>query len=212
MRFIIDRIMNLSRLGIAMSLGVLVILGLVAFVLVARVVNTTPSQCASCHPEIAALWEKSRVHTPVNATCYQCHAAHAELPLSYNLPGYVRDLLIPEKYMAGAERIDGRCLTCHTGIPAADKEKGKLIKVNHKVHLEKPLDKGGMKVKLTCVSCHESIAHDLKANPTNRPTMQGCFAGGCHVNDRKAENCTRCHYQSLLDKVTAMAEGEKAAK
>ncbi len=201
MRVLIDRIMNLSRLGIAMFLGALAILGLTAFVLVARFVNTAPVQCASCHPEMTALWKSSRVHPAGQVSCYRCHADHATLPQGFNLPGYVRDLLIPERYMASKERLIGRCLECHAEIPRNVAERGKFIKVNHKVHLERPLIRDGKEIRLDCVECHASIAHDLTDRPTNRPKMQGCFAGGCHVKDRKADSCTRCHYQNLLEKV-----------
>lgn len=210
MRVLIDRLKNLSGLGIAALIAVPVFAGLAGFVLVARAVNTSPAQCASCHPEMTTLWKKSVAHPAERVTCYQCHAAHAELPNGFNLPGYVRDLLIPEKYMASVERIEGRCLECHREILGAETERTRLIKVNHKAHLAKPLLAGGVEKKLGCLDCHGNVAHDRKALATNRPTMKGCFASECHTADRKAESCQRCHYQTLLDRALAGAAEKQA--
>lgn len=219
MNFIVDRLKKMTLTGYALIFAVLAGAGLVAFVLVAKTVNTHPSQCASCHPEMTALFKESKSHPAERVSCYECHAAHPELPEGFNILGYVRDLFIPEKYLSAKERLEGQCLTCHAGIPKADKERAKLIKVNHKVHLEKELQMGEKKVRLGCVDCHSNVAHDRTAAPTNRPLMKGCFTADCHAKDRNKDSCQRCHYQVLAEMVTAepaaapapatAAEGEK---
>lgn len=217
MKMIIERLKNMSLTGYAVFLAVLVGAGLVGFVLVARTVNTHPGQCASCHPEMTQLFKESKAHPADRVTCFECHAQHPELPEGFNIGSYVRDLFIPEKYLSSDERLESHCLECHKSILKSEKEKGKLIKVNHKVHLAKELEIGEKKVRLGCMDCHSTVAHDRTGSPTNRPLMAGCFAAGCHEKDRNKDSCLRCHYQVLTDKVEAaapapapaQAEGEK---
>lgn len=214
MKMIIDRLKAMTLTGYAVIGAVLVAAGLIGFVLVARAVNTSPAQCASCHPEMTALFKESKSHPADRITCYQCHAAHAELPEGFNILAYVRDVLIPEKYLSSRERLEGRCLECHGNIPEAEVENTRLIKVNHKVHLAGQLEVGDRKVSLGCADCHANVAHDRTSAPTNRPLMKGCFAAECHAKDRTKDSCQRCHYQVLAETVIAEAvappsEGEK---
>jgi hypothetical protein len=206
MRVLIDRLKNLSGLGIAALIASLAFMGLVAFVLVARTINTTPAQCASCHPEMTALYREGKTHPVAQVTCHQCHSPHAVLPEGFNIIAYVRDVFIPEKYMASAERINGRCLECHWDLLGAEKEKGKLIKVNHKLHLAENLIVEGKPVTLGCVDCHSNVVHDRSLKPTNRPLMAGCFTAQCHVKDENKDSCLRCHYQVLIEKAVAAAQ------
>ncbi len=195
---LIDRLSRLSKGGVAGLIAVLAVAGLGLFVWVARTVNTAPAQCATCHPQLTAMWERSSGHPADRATCYQCHAQHAELPESPNAAGFVRDQWIPEKYMASDDRIEGRCSGCHADIRTASEERKKVIRINHKVHLT-GTDARGRPLDLGCLDCHRNIAHDKAQIETNRPRMSGCFVGECHRKDRTKDNCRRCHYQQLTD-------------
>ncbi len=194
--FLIRRFSRMTKGGIAGFLAVLALAGLTAFVAGARWVNTSPSQCASCHPELTAMWKRSQAHPADRVSCHGCHAQHGELPESPNVLAYVRDTLIPEKYLAADERIEPLCEGCHEGIRAAETERDKIIKLNHKVHLAPPADG---QAPLGCLDCHRNIAHDKAQVETNRPTMAGCFTGDCHRKDRNKDNCRRCHYQHLAE-------------
>ena len=200
MRFLLDRFLKMSLGGIFGFLAVVAAVGVVGFFWIAHTVNTSPSQCASCHPEITQLWQDSQGHPADQVSCYQCHAQHPTLPDSPNVFAYVRDTLIPEKYRSSVDRVQSRCMECHEGIPTAETEQKKLVKINHKVHLVDPLPVEGQEpVTLGCLDCHATIAHDLGDRMTNRPRMAGCFAGACHKKDRTKEGCLTCHYQMLLD-------------
>lgn len=197
MKFILDRLSGMNRAAILGFLGIVAAFGLAGFIVVARAVNTHPAQCATCHPTVTGYWQTSQSHPAGRVTCAQCHDQDVEL--KPNLLSYLRDIAIPEKFSAEAARIEARCIGCHDYIPEAVEEEDKLIRVNHKAHLEKPLEMAGGAVELRCLDCHDTVAHDYSPQPTNRPTMEGCFAGSCHQEDRNADNCRRCHYQQLVE-------------
>lgn len=196
-RTVLDRIRSITPGGLAGLIVALLALGLCVFIVVARWVNTSPTECASCHPRITELWRTSAEHPAEKVTCYQCHAGHAELNDSINLPAFVRDTFIPEKYMASDERLEALCLECHEGVSQMEQETSRLIRVNHKAHLSKPIEQQGHKVSLGCIDCHMNIAHDKAEETTNRPPMFSCFNGECHIKERNRDRCQLCHYQQL---------------
>ncbi|MHB8766617.1 MAG: hypothetical protein ACYDA8_20090 [Deferrisomatales bacterium] len=205
MRFLLRRLERMTKGGIAGLIAVLALAGLVVFFVGARHINTTPSQCASCHPEVTAMWKRSQGHPAGVVTCHECHGQHAEVPAGPNIFAFVRDQLIPEKYFSADERVEGRCRGCHEPILSADTEQKKLIRVNHKLHLTgvdaqgRPVAFEGRPLELKCLECHRTVAHDKAQVETNRPTMAGCFTGDCHRKDRNKDNCRRCHYQHLAE-------------
>lgn len=198
MGFLWKRLSGMTRGGIAGLIAVLLAAGVSVFIAGARWVNTSPQQCQTCHPELTAMWSRSHGHPADKVTCYQCHAQHTP-PAGPNLAAYARDAVIPEKYLAGADRVESRCKGCHLGMEKLDKEKRPVIKLNHKIHLAPLNDGKGQMVKLGCLSCHRDIAHDKSEIETNRPKMSGCFTGECHRKDRNKDNCLRCHYQKLVE-------------
>jgi len=199
MGFLLKRFIEMSRGGIFGFFAVVLAAGVALFVLGARWVNTSPQQCATCHPELTAMWQRSQGHPEEKATCHDCHSEHAQAPVRPNLAAYARDELIPEKYLSTDARLQSRCEGCHKDMRQADKEKKQLIRLNHKVHLAPILDPQGRQIQLGCLSCHRTIAHDKALVETNRPRMTGCFAGSCHQKDRNKDNCRRCHYQQLVE-------------
>lgn len=124
--FLIQRLSRMTLGGIAGFLVVLALVGVAAFFWVARTVNIAPAQCASCHLELTAMWKRSQGHPADRVTCHQCHAQHAQLPESPNLGAFVRDQLIPEKYLSSDERINARCEGCHQEIRASGTGMGVL--------------------------------------------------------------------------------------
>ena len=199
MRFFTERFAQMTKGGIAGFIACVLLGGVVVFFWFARYINTSPDQCATCHPQLTAMWKRSQGHPADQATCYECHAPHSEVPESLNVAGYVRDVLIPEKYLSSDERVQERCEGCHAEIRQAETEKGKIIKVNHKVHIVTATDELGKPLSMECLDCHRNIAHDKAQVETNRPRMAGCFVGECHRKDRNKDNCRRCHYQQLIE-------------
>jgi hypothetical protein len=200
MRFLLDRLLKMRLGGIFGFLAVAATAGVFAFFWMAHTVNTTPAQCATCHPELTDLWEQSRGHPADRVSCHECHAQHPTLPDSPNVLAYVRDTLVPEKYQSSVERVEARCLGCHEPIPLAETEQKKLVKINHKIHLASLVPaEGAAPVLLGCLDCHDTIAHDQGERMTNRPRMAGCFAGSCHTQDRTKDGCMKCHYQALME-------------
>lgn len=199
MGWILKRLKGMSLGGILGMLLVVAAAGLGLFVVGARAVNTSPFQCATCHPEVTAMWKRSHAHPSEKITCHQCHAEHRQAPAGPNLAAYARDEVIPEKYLSTDQRIESRCEGCHKDMRKADKEKKQLIRINHKLHLAPIAEPQGGTVKLGCLACHRNLAHDKAQIETNRPVMSGCFAGSCHAKDRNKDNCRRCHYQQLTE-------------
>ncbi len=198
MQFLVRRLARMTKGGIAGLIAALAFAGVVVFLLAARWVNTAPSQCASCHGELTAMWKRSQGHPADRVSCYECHGQHATLPVGPNLLGFVRDQLIPEKYFSTDERLESKCRGCHEAILTAETEQKKFIRVNHKVHLAGKDDRG-RPLEMQCLDCHRNLAHDKAQIETNRPTMTGCFVGDCHRKDRNKDNCRRCHYQHLAE-------------
>jgi hypothetical protein len=199
MGFLFKRFTQMTRGGIIGLAAVLLATGVGFFAWGARWVNTSPTQCATCHPELTAMWSRSQGHPAAKVTCHECHAEHAQAPAKPNLAAYLRDEFIPEKYLSTDLRLQNRCESCHKDMRSADKEKKQLIRINHKLHLAPILDPQGRKIQLGCLDCHRTIAHDKAQVETNRPLMTGCFAASCHVKDRTKDNCRRCHYQQLIE-------------
>jgi hypothetical protein len=202
MGFLWKRLSNMSLGGIVGLAAVVLVAGVALFAWGARWVNTSPNQCATCHPELTAMWKRSQGHPSDKVTCHECHAEHQQAPVGPNLAAYARDTFIPEKYLSTDKRLEARCETCHKDMRKTDKEKRQIVKINHKVHLAPLTDTQGRVVTLTCLSCHRNLAHDKAQIETNRPRMAGCFAGECHRKDRNKDNCLRCHYQQLVEPET----------
>jgi nitrate/TMAO reductase-like tetraheme cytochrome c subunit len=198
-RFFTKRFAQMTKGGIAGFLTVLVFAGMAGFFWFARTIKTTPYECATCHPEITEMWKGSQGHPAAQVTCYECHAPHAAPPESANVPALVRDELIPPRYYSADELVEARCEGCHPKMREAETEVKKVIKVNHKVHLVTAKDTQGKPLAMRCLDCHRNITHDKAQIETNRPTMEGCFAGQCHPKDRNKDNCRRCHYQQLAE-------------
>ncbi|HSH68731.1 MAG TPA: hypothetical protein VK997_02350 [Deferrisomatales bacterium] len=110
---------KMTRGGIAGLIAVLAVAGVVVFFAAARWVNTSPSQCATCHPQLTAMWERSQGHPSDRVTCHECHAGHAEPPASLNVGAVVRDQVVPEKYLSADARVESRCEGCHDGMRGA---------------------------------------------------------------------------------------------
>ncbi len=175
----------------------LAVIGIVVFFLYSRVTNTDETLCLSCHPVIYRQWHESKFH-PQTVGCYQCHSPHYE---AFPEPGeslyhHYLSIIIPEKFHADHQTLNANCLRCHEDIPRQKEvKKTRIIKISHQKHFK------GEKVKIDdCLVCHLAIAHDKYSIETNRPRMQGCFAGNCHkeekMNDKK---CDLCHFIKLVD-------------
>ncbi len=200
MSTVIERIKGLGKGAIGGLVAVVAIIGVATFFLVARQINTSPAQCATCHAELTKMWESSLVHPPEFASCFECHAGHPEVEGGpADILANIRDNLIPEKYLSSAERINGHCLGCHPTITSAKTEEKKFIRINHKAHMEKPIRVDGRATTLGCVDCHYAIVHDKSLEQTNRPPMFSCFVADCHSKERNRDRCQVCHYQNLQD-------------
>ena len=182
------------------------VLGLIIFFFYARVTNTHETLCASCHPTIYRQWEESKFH-PQTVSCYECHSPHYEAFPDAGEPLYHHYLskVIPEKFYAGHTQLNENCLRCHADIPELKEvKKTRIVKISHKKHFKSE------KVKIdNCVVCHVSIAHDKYSIETNRPRMQGCFLGECHVADKKEDRCELCHFVRLVEKEKVLEKIDK---
>ncbi len=181
----------------SLIIGVMVSV-VVGFFAVARYTDKDDGLCQGCHPVIHQMWEESRSHPADKVTCYECHTKHLKAfpEDDTNLIIHYRDKIIPIHFNSGPEVLNANCLRCHPEIPKLEEvKKTRIIKISHAKHFK------GKKVKIdSCLVCHYPVAHDKYSLPTNRPRMQGCFAGKCHLAERKKERCELCHFVKLVEK------------
>lgn len=139
--------------------------------------------CMSCHwnQGDSNFSKPSAVH-PEYVSCDDCHAKNAGV--------------IPTGFTASPELVNKNCIRCHENMQFTnewDKLKTNVqdIQIKHQLHLEK--------AKMSCVDCHNNVAHDRSPNSTNRPHMAKCFE--CHTSK---EGCESCHPLGFLkiDSVT----------
>jgi cytochrome c-type protein NapC len=179
----------LRRPPARLSLGAVLIIGAVgAWVLLGGFVFTvektsTNGFCQSCHEMDIAFAEYERsVHfrnaTGVTATCSDCHIPQHSWPAKIvrktqagwtDVVGKIAGTIsTPEKYEAHrkelAEKVwtsmkanDSReCRWCHDRAAMLPDEQSKMAQRNHK----KAVEQG-----MTCIECHQGIAHDLPKEP-----------------------------------------------
>jgi hypothetical protein len=144
---------------------------------IVRYTSSNPSYCMSCHVNhpntTEATWRPSKIH-PREVTCVDCHSEEG--------------LIIPEKFAANIEVMNGRCLSCHEVISGGEQMERSLVevvKISHRLHVDE--------LDTNCIDCHRTIAHDGAEPQTNRPRMDACYA--CHD---QADACTKCHLIDLV--------------
>ncbi|MDZ7262509.1 MAG: NapC/NirT family cytochrome c [candidate division KSB1 bacterium] len=154
----------------------LVIVLIIAIPPISLVRHTThsPSFCQDCHPEVVQQWQQSRVH-PTSVTCTDCHVSGWQP--------------VPVTYEADSQTTLPNCENCHDQQKTQKEVVKKIIKISHQIHLEE-LQKRNL--KLNCLDCHWTVAHDNGVPATNRPTMRGCFTPNCHPIEK--ETCQLCHF------------------
>ncbi|MBI2854537.1 MAG: NapC/NirT family cytochrome c [Chloroflexi bacterium] len=160
--------------------AILAVNGAMAF---ANYVTANPSSCLSCHgtggtPDMS---KASAVHPDYNKVrCVDCHSRSGQYVLVEGYRG---------GFSADPDRVSSSCQRCHSDTPLKEDSQGfksnpNNISIPHKLHIQK----GAL-----CTDCHQNIAHDLRANPTNRPRMESCYV--CH--DQAKTSCSQCHSSGL---------------
>ena len=167
-----------------------IVLSIVGTLSLIRYSSGNPSFCLTCHGQGATPLAVSATGHTSKIPCIGCHGK-AKFPIAQGFP---------QSFSADPGDVDKKCRSCHkevgTGEPRIMQVNVQGIKIPHKLHA------GDMGV--ACVQCHVNIAHDAKANPTNRPSMEVC--GNCHNTQ---ENCQKCHRKEPT--AMAPAAGNKSA-
>lgn len=147
---------------------------------------STPGFCRTCHPMSTryAGWHRS-AHAD-KATCFQCHSepglwggikAHvggARYLWSIITNTRTRDVLV-------ADVGDKTCLSCH------DLDE---VKVSMKAH--DPDHEAHEKESVSCVRCHDNLAHGELLGGPSKPAMETCT--DCHkLFDPAVAGCKSCH-------------------
>ena len=149
---------------------------------------TSPSVCASCHPEHNSLWMESNGHPADQTACHECHNQRPEtLFEGGKFLKNIRDWVVPAEYLADDSLTSGLCLRCHPQVLAPGYlVKKKVIQFNHRIHHDEGLD---------CLDCHRTAGHDYMKNSTNRPGIRECL--DCHRKEfegpPKNLKCLNCH-------------------
>ncbi len=173
---IIARLRALPRWQIVAAACVIGLVGGGMGVALTRYTTHARGFCLSCHQYQRIGFEgQSKLH-PDSVVCADCHReGHG---------------ILPTRFSADSGNVRVKCLHCHEDI-ASDEQVGYQynvheIRITHASHLARP--------GTTCTTCHYNVAHDRREQPTNRPTMEGCFR--CH--DAESQDCTTCHPQGSL--------------
>ncbi len=179
----------------------------VGFFAIARYTDKDDGLCRGCHPTIHGMWQISKTHPADKVTCYECHTKILEaFPESGTNPiVHYRDKIIPIHFNSGRKVLNDNCLRCHADIPELKEVKNtRIVKISHAKHFK------AEKVKIDdCMVCHSALAHDKYSVATNRPRMQGCFLGECHVADKKEDRCELCHFVKLVEKEKVLEKIEQ---
>ena len=159
---------------------------------------TQKVNCASCHAEIGAIYQKSTHgqlearQDPNGPSCKQCHGTHDVLgkadPRSPSFPTHVPDL----------------CARCHrTGNKAAVAYKGTQLQIveryTESIH-GKGLIESGLTVTATCTSCHTAhsvLPRDSTQSSVNRANLPRT-CGTCH--DGIAKQFEQSIHSALISK------------
>lgn len=152
-----------------------------------------PQFCSYCH-EMAPQYKSWQASTHRNVNCISCHVE----PGLYNLikdkmTTGMRSLVLKitgnypkpiNKNSHLAEKMkDDVCDQCHT-IQKITPSRG--LKMSHEDHL---------KTKLTCSTCHNRVAHNIKGYK-NHMSMEFCLE--CHNGRVLGNECTLCHTDEFL--------------
>jgi len=172
------------------SLKLLSVIGLFVFVILGtstlagfKFVATNPNACQTCHPNLYAMWEKSKVHPEDKSDCEDCHVK--------------RKYQARPLFLSDPETVNNHCESCHEDmLDKIQVEKTKLIKISHKRHANE---------NITCFACHRNVAHDKEIPSTYRPRKKVCL--DCHIREIEGspedEACMMCHY-IILDQRTSL--------
>ncbi len=180
---------------------------LVVFFMFARYTDIDQGLCRPCHPTIHQMWESSNAHPAGKVSCHECHANHLDAfpEDDTNIFAHYRDKILPGHFYSSSKVINDNCIRCHADIPELKEVKNtRIVKISHAKHFK------AEKVKIDdCLVCHQDLAHDRYSVATNRPRMQGCFLGECHVADKKEDRCELCHFVKLVDKEKVLEKIDK---
>ncbi|MBI4295361.1 MAG: hypothetical protein HY669_04255 [Chloroflexi bacterium] len=175
--------------------GIVVALGVYGILWLPRFVTSGAEYCLSCHGtgDTANVGQASLVHPSYSQVgCTSCHAKPGQ-------PIYVEGYR--GGYSANPKEVSARCQSCHKDIldkaPSEFKFNVMDIEIPHRFHVET--------VGAQCTDCHRNVAHDLRPEPTNRPTMGSCSS--CHSIGGTAtagsapvsggNSCLKCHSQGV---------------
>jgi nitrate/TMAO reductase-like tetraheme cytochrome c subunit len=153
-----------------------------------------PQFCSYCH-EMDQDYRSWQSSTHRNVNCISCHVE----PGLYNL---VKDKMttgvkslvlkitgnyetpINEDGSVSEEIQNDVCDQCHTVVEKSTTFRGVIM--NHGAHL---------KTKLTCATCHNRIAHEIKGYKS-RLTEEFCLE--CHNGRALSNECSVCHTPEFL--------------
>ena len=132
--------------------------------------------CLSCHQYQRIDFEGQANLHPSDVVCADCHQE-----------GHT---ILPTQFSADAANVRVQCVNCHSDVVTDEQRDYQYnefqIRITHRSHLARE--------GVTCTTCHYNVAHDRRENPTNRPTMDGCFR--CHEPEK--QDCGTCHPSGSL--------------
>jgi cytochrome c7-like protein len=159
---------------------------MIAVLLLAATLNTTPTSCQQCHEDKAKVFPAD-VHSTVGLSCQDCHGGNPDPKLATDMTAAMDPNFKPNPYRGAPKHgaIPEFCGRCHS---SADFMK----RFNPSIRIDQVTEywtsKHGQLLKTgdpnvaTCIDCHS--VHDMK-----RKSQPDSPVYPTHV----AETCSRCH-------------------
>lgn len=176
-----------KRRILALVVGALVVLAIMAALIVPLVLTLQPSYYER-YPDLQGRIQAWRTSTHAPFACADCHVDPGVDGLvsfaTKSIPSFYSQLVSgpnPGNLLAVPDNV--ACLKCHvadrTVSPSGD------LLIPHNTHV--------VKLGLTCAACHKNLVHSPNAKGFNTPEMGTCLAAKCHDGVAAKNDCVVCH-------------------
>lgn len=150
--------------------------------------SSHPLVCQSCHP-MRAPTQGLQASSHKGVACLSCHKKSVTMALPIQKLEQARMTLnyLRGNYKQPIQAVvdDGACVSCHKDDIRGVKARFK-VKMSHQEVIDGDI---------SCIECHEGIAHKKKALKKPISMMEKCSA--CHNDEEASSRCQTCHFGNV---------------